>query len=131
MWERGRRRRYLLLEPAAGGEDPGLGIALRVATGKQKHGETSHPEEGNPAEEGEEPSLREGMNRKRASEAGRGVYRMRKAIVEPVSGQIKEWRGFRRFSLRGLDNVRGEWTLECLTHNLLKLFRPSYLLEAC
>ena len=56
---------------------------------------------------------------------------MRKAIVEPVFGQIKEWRGFRRFSLRGLDNVRGEWKLVCLTHNLLKLFRSGYVLEAC
>jgi hypothetical protein len=44
-------------------------------------------------------------------------------IVEPVCGQIKEVRGFRRFLLRGLDNIRGEWRLVCLTHNLLKLWR--------
>ena len=109
----------------------GLGIDLHVATAKQKHGEASQPEEGNPDEEGEEPSLRERMKRKLASEAGRDVYRMRKAIVEPVFGQIKEWRGFRRFSLRGLDSVRGEWKLVCLTHNLLKLFRSGYVPEAC
>jgi len=109
----------------------GQGIDLHVATGKQKHGETSQPAERNPAEAGEEPSLRERMKQKLASEAGRDVYRMRKAIVEPVFGQIKEWRGFRRFSLRGLDNVRGEWKLVCLTHNLLKLFRSGYMLEAC
>ena len=36
---------------------------------------------------------------------------MRKAIVEPVFGQIKECRHFRRFSLRGLENVQAEWTL--------------------
>ena len=71
------------------------------------------------------------MKRKLASEARRDVYRMRKAIVEPVFGQIKEWRGFRRFSLRGLDNVRGEWKLVCLTHNLLKLFRSGYVLAPC
>jgi transposase len=109
----------------------GQGIDLHVATGKQKHGKTSQPEEQNPAEAGEEPSLRERMKQKLSSEAGRGVYRMRKAIVEPVFGQIKEWRGFRRFSLRGLDNVRGEWKLVCLTHNLLKLFRSGYRLETC
>src|ERR1035437_4095088 len=109
----------------------GQGIDLHVATGKQKHGETSQPAERNPAEAGEELSLRERMKQKLASEAGRDVYRMRKAIVEPVFGQIKEWRGFRRFSLRGLDNVRGEWKLVCLTHNLLKLFRSGYMLEAC
>jgi hypothetical protein len=50
---------------------------------------------------------------------------MRKAIVEPVFGQIKEQRGMRRFLLRGLQNVRAEWKLICLTHNLLKLFRSG------
>jgi hypothetical protein len=104
---------------------------LHVATGKQKHGEARLPVEDNPPEAGEELPLRERMKRKFASEAGRDVYRMRKAIVEPVFGQIKEWRGFRRFSLRGMENVRGEWKLVCLTHNLLKLFRSGYLLEAC
>jgi hypothetical protein len=109
----------------------GLGIDLLVATGKEKHGETSPPVEGEPAQAGNEKSLREGMKRKLASPAGRDVYRMRKAIVEPVFGQIKEWRGFRRFSLRGLEKVRGEWKPVCLTHNLLKLFRSDYVLEAC
>ena len=89
------------------------------------------PAEGNPVEEGDETSLRERIKRKLASEAGRDVSRMRKAIVEPVFGQIKGWRGFRRFSLSGLDNVRGEWKLVCMTHNLLKLFRLGYVLEAC
>ena len=54
---------------------------------------------------------------------GREVYARRKAIVEPVFGQIKEGRGFRRFSLRGLKKIRGEWCLVCLTHNLLKIWR--------
>jgi hypothetical protein len=43
--------------------------------------------------------------------------------VEPVFGQIKEIRGFRRFLLRGLEKIRGEWRLVCLTPNLLKLWR--------
>jgi hypothetical protein len=43
--------------------------------------------------------------------------------VEPVFGQIKEARGFHRFLLRGLDCIRGEWRLVCLTHNLLKIWR--------
>ena len=51
---------------------------------------------------------------------------MRKAIVEPVFGQIKEERGFRRFSFRGLANVVAEWDLICLTHNILKLFRNGW-----
>ena len=56
---------------------------------------------------------------------GKGAYSRRKCIVEPVFGQIKDARGIRSFLLRGLDQVRGEWNLVCLTHNLLKLFRFS------
>jgi len=51
------------------------------------------------------------------------IYAQRKAIVEPVNGQIKEVRGLRRFLLRGLEKVDGEWHLIAATHNLLKLFR--------
>lgn len=48
-------------------------------------------------------------------------YRLRKVTVEPVFGQIKERRGFRRFSLRGREKVRCEWRLVCAAHNLVKL----------
>jgi transposase len=51
----------------------------------------------------------------------RSRYRLRKQIVEPVFGHIKAARGFRQFSLRGLDKVRGEWAMVCTAHNLLKL----------
>src|SRR5207302_1203045 len=50
-------------------------------------------------------------------------------IVEPVFGYIKEGRGFRRFSFRGLGNVRSEWRLICGTHNLLKLFRSGWKMQ--
>ena len=65
------------------------------------------------------------MTAKLHTPEGRALYGRRKVIVEPVFGQIKEGRGFRRFLLRGLDKVRGEWRLVCLTHNLLKLWRYS------
>ncbi len=65
------------------------------------------------------------MREKLASDVGEAIYRKRKAIVEPAFGQIKEARGFRRFSLRGLEAVGHEWQLVCLTHNLLKLFRAQ------
>jgi hypothetical protein len=45
-----------------------------------------------------------------------------KGMVEPVFGQIKEARGFRRFSLRGLESVQAEWQLVAAVHNLGKLF---------
>jgi Transposase DDE domain len=60
------------------------------------------------------------------SKAGKAVYAARKAIVEPVFGQIKQARGFRQFLLRGIAKVRGEWALVCLTHNILKLHRLCY-----
>jgi len=50
-------------------------------------------------------------------------YARRKAIVEPVFGQLKEVRGFVAFSLRGLALATGEYLLACLAHNLGKLVR--------
>ena len=52
---------------------------------------------------------------------GRAIYRLRKCTVEPVIGLIKEVLGFRQFSLRGLEAVRGEWGLVCLAFNLKRL----------
>ena len=63
------------------------------------------------------------MTAKVRSPEGKALYARRKSIVEPVFGQIKEARGFRRFLLRGLEHIRGEWRLVCLTHNLLKIWR--------
>jgi hypothetical protein len=63
------------------------------------------------------------MTAKLRTVVGRALYALRKVIAEPVFGQIKGARGFRRFLLRGLAKVRGEWRLVCLTHNLLKIWR--------
>ena len=64
--------------------------------------------------------------RARLKRAGwRSRYRLRKQIVEPVFGQIKQARGFRQFLLRGVDKVRAEWALICTAHNLLKLANPA------
>jgi transposase len=70
------------------------------------------------------------MRQKLQSSTGHDLYKMRKAIVEPVFGQLKEVRGFRRFLLRGLEQVRGEFDLMALTHNLLKLFKNGPQLPA-
>jgi hypothetical protein len=74
-----------------------------------------------PTESDQEVKAR--MREKVKTESGRAVYKQRKMIVEPVFGQVKEVRGFRRFSFRGLRKNEAEWSLICLTHNLLKLFR--------
>ncbi len=92
-----------------------------IATGRQKHTEWRAP-----APRGRPPAhltRRERMARKLRTLKGRAVYACRKAIVEPVFGQIKEARRFRRFSLRGTHKARGEWALVCTAHNLGKLFR--------
>jgi transposase len=68
-------------------------------------------------------TAQERMRAKLRTAQGRAVYGLRKGVVEPVFGQIKGARGFRRFSLRGLAKIKGEWRLVCLTHNLLKLWR--------
>jgi transposase len=52
-------------------------------------------------------------------------YRLRKQVVEPVFGQIKQARGFRQFLLRGLTKVKGEWAMLCTVHNLLKMHRAA------
>jgi Transposase DDE domain len=68
-------------------------------------------------------TAQERMAAKGRTPAGRAVYARRQVIGAPGFGQIKEVRGFRRFLLRGLANIRGEWRLVCLTPNLLKLWR--------
>lgn len=65
----------------------------------------------------------EAMRSRLKQEADRALYTKRQGVVEPVFGQIKERRGFRRFQFRGLEKVRAEWAMICLTHNLLKLFK--------
>jgi DDE family transposase len=96
-----------------GGFDP------YMATGRQRH----HT----PQAEGAEPPVtaKDRMAAKVQTPEGRALYARRKVIVEPVFGQIKEARGFRRFLLRGLQKIRGEWRLVCLTHNVLKIWRHA------
>ena len=66
------------------------------------------------------PHSRE-MLRKLKTKRGRARYRMRKAIVEPVFGWVKQAIGFRAFSVRGLRKVAGEWSLVCLALNLRRM----------
>jgi transposase len=100
-------------------EDPERRVVGYIATERQKHGEYKEPCRRGPLPKG--ASRVDRMRRKLKTKAGKAVYAARKAIVEPVFGQIKQARGFRQFLLRGIDKVRGEWALVCLTHNILKL----------
>ena len=98
-----------------------LGCTPLVPPDRQLHGQAvpAAPRGGPPGS----LSVAERMRRTLRTRHGRRGYAQRKAIVEPVFGQIKQGRGYRQFLLRGMRNVRGEWALICTTHNMLKLWR--------
>jgi transposase len=96
-------------------------IDAYISTRKQTHGERPGPCPRGPLPKAATRVDR--MSRKLHTKAGAAVYAARKAIVEPVIGQIKQARGFRQFLLRGFEKVQGEWALVCTTHNILKLHR--------
>jgi transposase len=95
-------------------------IEAFVATDRQKHGEKEICKPG-PLPKGATRVDR--MKRKLQTKAGAAIYAARKSIVEPVFGQIKRARGFRQFNLRGIEKVRAEWAVVCMTHNILKIYR--------
>jgi transposase len=97
-------------------------VDLYVPPDRQQHG--AAPETASAAAPAD-ASVVDQMRHKLKTAQGQAVYKWRKAIVEPVFGQTKEVRGFRRFSLRGLAKVAAEWDLIALTHNLLKLWRAQ------
>ena len=112
------------LEALESAAQPERRIAGYIATERQKHGEHREPCPKGPLPQGATRVDR--MRRKLKTKAGKAVYAARKAIVEPVFGQIKQARGFRQFLLRGIEKVRAEWSLVCLTHNILKCYRLCY-----
>ena len=96
-------------------------IKAYIATGRQKHGTkaATHTKNGKPG------SLVARMRERLKRGGWRSPYRLRKQVVEPVFGQIKQAMGFRQFLLRGLARVKAEWSLVCTAHNLLKLARAA------
>jgi hypothetical protein len=96
---------------------PGVEPPTAVALQSQQEGEST--------EQPAAKSAAETMRDKLHTTAGQAVYKMRKAVVEPVFGQIKERRGLRGFLMRGREKVVAEWQIICLTHNLLKLLQVS------
>jgi hypothetical protein len=93
------------------------GIAAYIATGRAKHPAQTERKRGGP--------LTQAMRDKLKRAGWRSRYRLRKQVVEPVFGQIKQARWFRQFLLRGFDKVKAEWALICTAHNLSKLARAS------
>ena len=60
------------------------------------------------------------------SPAGRALYAMRIGTVEPVFGNVRHNKGFRRFTLRGQMKVGTQWSLACLMHNIEKIAHGGY-----
>ena len=90
------------------------GVDGYVAPGRAKHPTAANGKIGGP--------LTQRMRKKIDDGGFETPYRLRKQVVEPVFGQIKQARGFRQFLLRGVEKVRAEWAMICTAHNLLKLF---------
>jgi len=88
-------------------------ITAYIATGRAKHPAGARRKIGGP--------LTRAMQTKLKRTRWRSRYRLRKQIVEPVFGQIKQARGFRQFLLRGVEAVSAEWAMICTAHNLTKL----------
>jgi hypothetical protein len=93
------------------------GLSAYLATGRAKHPADSKPNITGP--------LTRTMREKLKRAGRRSRYRLRKQIVEPVFGQIKQAGGFLQFLLRGVEKVKAEWALICTAHNLTKLARPA------
>lgn len=100
------------------------GIDPLIATGRQKHGEKPPAAPRGPIPKGLTPKQR--MARKLRTKKGSAAYARRKAIVEPVFGQMKIVQEAGQLRLRGLDNAQGEWTLHAFCHNARKLRNSGF-----
>jgi transposase len=104
------------------------GIEPAIAMGRQPH----HPplaERFEPAPAAPDiPTPVEAMAHRLRTPRGRALYALRKQTPEPVFGIIKSVLGFRQFSLRGLEKVRGEWSLVTMAWNMKRMFAlaPAY-----
>jgi transposase len=119
-----RRPRQVLADAGYCSEENLQALQDRHIDGYITPGRLKHTEWHAPAPRGRPPAgltRRERMARKLRTLKGRAVYACRKAIVEPVFGQIKHARRFRQFLRRGQVAVQHEWALLCTVHNLLKL----------
>lgn len=103
----------------------GHGLDPHIATGRFKHTEPPPPAPRGRIAKNATPKQR--MARKLKTKRGRAVYSRRKAIVEPVFGQIDTVQNGRKLLLRGKQAARSQWRFTCAVHNLLKLHRAGGL----
>jgi len=98
------------------------GIEPLIAVGRQRHHEALAERLTPVPEAPPNPDAMGAMKHRLKTKEGKACYAKRKTTSEPVFGILKEVMGFRRFLLRGLAAVQGEWRLVCLAFNLKRLF---------
>jgi len=97
-----------------------------IAMGRQKHHPPLAERFGKAPSAPKNPTPVEAMAHRLRTPEGRALYALRKQMPEPVFGIIKSVLGFRQFLLRGLDHVRGEWSLVIMAWNLKRMFALKY-----
>jgi transposase len=98
------------------------GIDPLIAMGRQSHHQPLAERFAPPPPEPVDPTPPEAMAHRLKTPEGRKLYALRKQTPEPVFGIIKSVLGFRQFLLRGLENVRGEWSLVTMAWNIKRIF---------
>ena len=96
-----------------------------IAVGRQPHHPSWRERFAAPPPEPENPTAVERMAWRLRTPQGKKLYGLRKQTPEPVFGIIKSVMGFRQFLLRGLDKVRGEWSLVTMAWNFKRMFALS------
>jgi hypothetical protein len=93
-----------------------------IAAGRQPHHPSLSDRFAEPPPAPQNPTPVAAMLHRLATAEGKRLYALRKQIPEPVFGIIKSALGFRQFLLRGLDKVRGEWSLLIIAWNMKRMF---------
>lgn len=106
----------------------GAGVEPLIARARDEHHPDWRARHSEPPALAADATVVQAMAHRLQTKAGRARYALRKQTVEPVFGIIKSVLGFRQFSLRGLTQVRGEWSLVCLAWNLKRMavLRPKF-----
>jgi len=93
-----------------------------IAVGRESHHPSWRERFAVPPPQPENPTAVERMAWRLRTPQGKKLYGLRKQTPEPVFGIIKSVMGFRQFLLRGLDKVRGEWSLVTMAWNFKRMF---------
>ena len=98
-----------------------VAVEPMIARGRQPHHPPLAERFARTPEAPENPTPVEAMAHRLKTPAGRALYALRKQTPEPVFGIIKSVLGFRQFSMRGLERVRGEWSLVTMAWNVKRM----------